>query len=88
MSDSAPPPPQTPHSDDLRSLSLVDLATAIREGRVTSEHAVTVYLDHIEAVNPKLNAVVQLRREGAIADARAADQAPPDVRVAHFTAFP
>ena len=31
-------------------------------------------------MNPKLNAVVQLRREGAIADARAADRVPPEKR--------
>ena len=68
------------NSDDPRSLSLVALAAAIRTGQVTSEQAVRAYLDRIDAVNPKLNAVVQQRREGAIADARAADRVPHEKR--------
>jgi hypothetical protein len=68
------------NSDDPRSLSLVDLAAAIRGGRITSEAAVRAYLDRIDAVNPRLNAVVQLRREAAIAEARAADKVPHEKR--------
>lgn len=66
--------------DDPRSLSLVDLAAAIRGGRVTSEAAVGAYLDRIDAVNPQLNAVVQLRRDAAMEEARAADRVPRDKR--------
>jgi amidase len=65
---------------DIRSLSLVALAAAIRKGSVTSEAAVRAYLDRIDDVNPKLNAVVQLRREAAIAEARAADKVPSEKR--------
>jgi amidase len=68
------------NSDDLRSLSLVALAVAIRSGQITSEQAVHAYLDRIDAVNPKLNAVVQQRREGAIAEAKAADRVPHEKR--------
>lgn len=67
-------------ADDPRALSLVALAAAIRAGRITSEQAVAAYLDRIDAVNPRLNAVVQLRRDAALADARAADRAPRDGR--------
>jgi amidase len=67
-------------ADDPRSLSLVDLAAAIRAGRITSEQAVSAYLDHIDLVNPRLNAVVQLRRDAALADARAADRVPHERR--------
>ncbi len=65
---------------DPRSLSLVDLAAAIRTGKESSEHAVTAYLDRIDLVNPKLNAVVQIQREAAIAQAKAADKIPPNKR--------
>jgi amidase len=77
VSDSAP---HNPAADDLRALSLVDLAGAIRAGRITSEAAVRAYLGRIDAVNPKLNAVVQLRHEAALAEARAADKAPREKR--------
>jgi amidase len=70
----------SPAADDPRSLSLVDLAAAIRTGKVSSETAVRAYLDRIDAVNPQLNAVVQLRREAAIAEARAADKVPHEKR--------
>jgi amidase len=70
----------SPSSDDPRALSLIDLATAIRAGKVSSEEAVRTYLDRIDAVNPQLNAVVQLRREAAIGEARAADRAPREQR--------
>src|ERR1019366_2817054 len=70
----------SPAADDPRSLSLVDLAAAIRTGKVSSETAVRAYLDRIDAVNPALNAVVQLRREAAIAEARAADKVPHEKR--------
>jgi amidase len=70
----------SPNPDDPRSFALVDLATAIRDGRISSETAVRAYLDRIDAVNPALNAVVQLRRDAAIAEARAADKVPRDKR--------
>ena len=37
-------------------------------------------LDRIDAVNPQLNAVVQLRRDAALRDARAADRVPRESR--------
>jgi amidase len=55
--------------------SASQLARAIRAGQVTSEEVVTACLDRIKAVNPIINAVVQLDREGALSAARAADVA-------------
>jgi len=51
------------------------LAKAIRQKKVSSVEAVQVYLDRIEAVNPTLNAVVQLCADRALDEARAADAA-------------
>jgi amidase len=70
----------SPSADDLRALSLVDLAAAIRNGKLSSETAVRAYLDRIAVVNPALNAVVQLRRDAALAEARDADKVPKEER--------
>lgn len=64
----------SPLADPLYNSSAKALACAIREGRLTSVEVVDMYLARIEEVNPALNAVVQLRAEGARADARLADQ--------------
>ncbi|HVT37762.1 MAG TPA: amidase [Gemmatimonadaceae bacterium] len=61
-------------------LSLVELAEALRAGRVSSEEVVRACLDGIAAVNPKLNAVVQVRADAALAEARAADRVPREKR--------
>lgn len=62
-------------SDDLVSSSVIALAAAIRDRRISSEEMTRVYLDRIEAVNGPLNAVVLLRADDAIADARRRDEA-------------
>ncbi len=66
-----------PRSDshELIDASATWLANAIRTKQVSSEEAVRAFLQRIEQVNPKLNAVVQLRAEAALAEARDADQA-------------
>jgi hypothetical protein len=46
-------------------LPVVELVAAIRSAQLTSEAVVSAHLDRIDQVNPRLNAVVQLRREGA-----------------------
>src|SRR5262249_60700612 len=48
-------------------------AAAIRRREVSSVEVVETFLRRIEAVNPKLNAVVQLDRDRAISAARNAD---------------
>lgn len=62
--------------EDIRSLSARALAQALRRGDLSSEAVVRAFLDRIEAVNPRLNAVVQLRAEAALAEAREADRVP------------
>jgi hypothetical protein len=64
---------------DPRALSLAALAGALRAGRVSSEETVRAYLDRTGVVNPALNAVVQLRPDAALAEARAADKVPREI---------
>lgn len=61
--------------DDLIFASATRLARAIRNKEVSSQEVVYSCLARIEAVNPRLNAVVQVRAEAALAEARAADAA-------------
>ena len=63
-----------PHVTDPIDASAVWLAQAIRTKKISSEEIVRAFLTRIEQVNPKINAVVQLRAEAAIADAQAADK--------------
>jgi amidase len=60
---------------ELTSASALDLAAAIRGGKVSSKQVVTAYLHRIEAVNPRLNAIVQLAAERSLEEARQADAA-------------
>src|SRR5688572_31416078 len=62
-------------SDNLTSLSTVQIARAIAAGEVSAVDAVKACLARIDAVNPKINAVVALCRERALAEAEAADAA-------------
>jgi amidase len=61
--------------NDVIYASAAALARAIRAKEVSSAEVVQAYLQRIEAVNPRLNAVVQLCAEAAQAEARAADVA-------------
>jgi amidase len=53
--------------------SAVDIARQIRRKEVSCEEVARAFLDRIAEVNPRLNAVVELRAEEAMAEARAAD---------------
>lgn len=53
--------------------SAVTLANQIRSGAVTAQAVVEAHLARIAQVNPRLNAIVQLTAEAALADAAAAD---------------
>lgn len=53
--------------------SASQLATLIRNREVTAQTVVEAHLAQIAAVNPQLNAVVQLTAEQALAEAQAAD---------------
>jgi amidase len=61
--------------NDILELSATRLAKAIRAGEVSSAEAVNSYLNRIDEVNRALNAVVQVRAERALAEAREADEA-------------
>jgi amidase len=61
--------------DELVYTSATSLAHAIREKRVSSQEVVEAYIHRIEAVNPQLNAVVQLTADTALTQARQADVA-------------
>ena len=67
-------------ADDLWPMPVRALAAALRRGELLSEAVTRAFLDRIDEVNPGLNAVVQLRAEDALKDARAADRLPADRR--------
>lgn len=73
--EAADTPSATSAEDDLVFWSAARLARAIREKAVSSEEVVKAHLRRIEAVNPKLNAIVLLTADSALAEARAADEA-------------
>jgi len=60
----------------LCALNAVPLARMIRAREVSAAEVMASYLDHIEAANPLVNAIVSLRpREALMAEAHAADAA-------------
>ena len=60
---------------ELTYSSASELAQAIRTKRVSAKEVVEAHLRRIEAVNPKLNAVVQLTSDAALDEAGKADRA-------------
>ena len=52
--------------DEITGMSAVALARAIRKRRLSSVEVVRAFLERIDAVNPALNAVVQLARNDAL----------------------
>lgn len=61
--------------NDLVFYSAKTLARMIREKEVSCVEVMTAYLERIEAVNPRINAIVYMNAEKSLADARAADAA-------------
>jgi amidase len=61
--------------DELVYASVTSLARAIREKQVSSQEVVGAYIHRIEAVNPQLNAVVQLTADTGLTQAKEADAA-------------
>jgi len=60
---------------DLTFRSATSIAAAIRRKDVSSREVVDAHLDHIQRVNPPLNAVVRVLAESARREARAAEEA-------------
>jgi amidase len=59
---------------DIVMLDAVALADAVRARRVSCVEVMTAYLDHIERLNPRVNAIVALQdRAGLLAQARERD---------------
>src|SRR5581483_5354275 len=60
---------------EITRASAGELACAIGQGRLSSREVVEAHVRRIEAVNGRLNAVVELRADAALAEAEAADAA-------------
>jgi amidase len=60
-------------AEELHWLTARELARAIRDRELSAREVVTAHLDRIAQVNPRLNAIVTLDAEGALAQADAAD---------------
>src|SRR5262245_40559629 len=61
--------------EELCALSAVELAALIRERRASAREVMAAHLARIERVNPRVNAIVTLVAERALADAAKADEA-------------
>ncbi len=60
---------------DLVFLSASEMAESVRKRQVSPVELVRAHLAQIDRVNPRLNAIVSLNREGALAEARQAEAA-------------
>ena len=78
FAESTPPPPaaatESSTADDLCNLTAVELAARIRRKQVSAREVMSAHLARIERVNPKVNAIVTLVADRAMADARKADE--------------
>jgi amidase len=71
---SAAPAAAAARSSDVVRMSARDLAQAIATRKLSAVDVMTAYLDHIAALNPKVNAIVALQeRDGLLAQARERD---------------
>src|SRR3954453_7419443 len=61
--------------EDLWRLSAQDIAALIKTKKVSAKEAATAALARLDAVNPKINAVVDHRPEDVLAQAAAVDAA-------------
>src|ERR671915_297208 len=61
--------------DDILTQPATEVARMLRGRQLSSRELTEAQLIRIEAVNPRLNAVVELRATQALAEAAAADQA-------------
>jgi amidase len=63
-----------PSRDELCDLSATELAVKIRRKEVSAREVMTAHLARIERVNPRVNAIVTLVADRAMADAARADE--------------
>ncbi len=71
--DSSPTTSSAP-SDELCTLTAIELARRIRQKQVSARDVMAAHLARIERVNPKINAIVTLVADRAMADAAKADE--------------
>jgi len=64
-----------PISSDLTALSMTEAADAFARGEVTAEAMVRASLDRLQTADKKVNSVIRLEADAALAAARAQDQA-------------
>lgn len=64
----------TPPAEALCDFSAIELATKIRQKDVSARDVMTAHLARIERVNPRVNAIVTLIADRAMADAARADE--------------
>jgi len=60
---------------DICALSAIEMAKLIRDGKLSAREAVAAHLTQIERVNPRVNAIVTLVADQALARASEADEA-------------
>jgi amidase len=72
---SASEAPRQPGANQLCEMSAVELADRLRRKQVSAREVMTAHLTQIERVNPKVNAIVTLVAERAMADALKTDEA-------------
>ena len=71
---SGTPRPTARASDELCDLSAIELVTRIRRKDLSAREVMTAHLARIERVNPRVNAIVTVVAERAMADAARADE--------------
>jgi amidase len=71
---SGTPRPTAGASDELCDLSAIELVTRIRRKDLSAREVMTAHLARIERVNPRVNAIVTVVAERAMADAARADE--------------
>ncbi len=62
-------------SNELWGLDAVTLIAGIRNGEFTTRDVITACLERIDATNPELNALTEVRPDAALVAADAADRA-------------
>ena len=75
-------------SADLRALSASELARLMRDRSISPVEVVQAFLDRIGAVNPSIHAVVTLRAEGAMGDAKKSERAIAEGRAGALEGLP
>ena len=67
-------PPAAVRGEELCDLSAIDLVARIRRKEVSARDVMTAHLARIERINPRVNAIVTLVADRAMADAARADE--------------